>query len=88
MQALLKRPVSIEQVEQIADEIERLVSERSEREVESQQIGVWATEKLRDVDQAGLNVLASEIGVSDVEVYDGVAGLCLKGEGGRPQTQG
>ncbi len=90
MQACQKRPVSIEQVEQIADEIERLVSERSEREVESQQIGAWVMEKLRDVDQVAYVRFASVYReFRDVEEFmTELRGLLPEGEGGRPQTQG
>ncbi|MCK6513102.1 transcriptional regulator NrdR [Myxococcota bacterium] len=90
MQACQKRPVSIEQVEQIADEIERLVSERSEREVESQQIGAWVMEKLRDVDQVAYVRFASVYReFRDAEEFMAeLRGLLPEGEGGRPQTQG
>jgi transcriptional repressor NrdR len=90
LRACQKRPVSIVQVEQIADEIERLVSERSEREIGSQQIGAWVMERLRDVDQVAYVRFASVYReFRDVEEFmSELRGLLPMGDGGRPQTEG
>jgi len=50
VKACEKRPVSMEQVERLVDEIERDVSRQFEREVSSSEIGERAMKRLHDLD--------------------------------------
>jgi len=54
-----KRPVSVEQIEAIADRIERDVQERGEKEVESSFIGEKAMARLREADEVAYVRFAS-----------------------------
>jgi transcriptional repressor NrdR len=51
MKALEKRPVTLERVEQVVDDIESTIRARGEPEISSKEIGRLATEALRDIDQ-------------------------------------
>lgn len=57
--ALEKRPVSAEQVEQALTHIRRKLFTCGEREVASQQLGQWAMEELRVLDQVAYVRFAS-----------------------------
>ena len=50
LRACEKRPVSIDTLERIVDEIETLLQNSLDREVSSQRIGTYAMEKLKTVD--------------------------------------
>ena len=50
LRACEKRPVSIEQLEEVVDEIENTLQNSLDREVPSSQIGAYAMEKLKKVD--------------------------------------
>jgi transcriptional repressor NrdR len=54
-----KRPVSVAQIEAIADQIERDVQERGEKEVESSFIGEKAMARLREADEVAYVRFAS-----------------------------
>ena len=45
-----KRPVSLKQLEALAEDIEQLLQNRLENEVDSQEIGEMVMEKLKDLD--------------------------------------
>ena len=51
LRACEKRPVSIDTLERIVDEIETLLQNSLDREVSSQRIGTYAMEKLKTVDE-------------------------------------
>lgn len=57
--ALSKRPVSLERIEALADEIERALVEVDQREVPSTTIGEKVMERLRTVDQVAYVRFAS-----------------------------
>ena len=48
--ACRKRPVSVTELERVADSIEAAMQEIGEREISSQALGVMVMERLRDVD--------------------------------------
>ena len=51
LRACEKRPVSVDTLERIVDEIENLLQNSLDREVSSQRIGTYAMEKLKTVDE-------------------------------------
>ena len=59
LRACEKRPVSIETIERIADDIELSLQNSLEREVSSQKIGTYAMEKLQQVDEVAYVRFAS-----------------------------
>ena len=59
LRACEKRPVSIEQLEAIVDEIENTLQNSLDREVPSRQIGAYAMEKLKKVDEVAYVRFAS-----------------------------
>ncbi|MDO4460417.1 MAG: transcriptional regulator NrdR [Clostridia bacterium] len=59
LRACEKRPVSIDQLEDIVDEIENNLQNSLEREVSSQVIGTYAMEKLKAVDEVAYVRFAS-----------------------------
>lgn len=48
--ACKKRPVSADQIEALADSIERRVSSQDQREIESDRLGGWVMDGLRELD--------------------------------------
>ncbi len=54
-----KRPVSVEQVEQMVDRLESRLQESSEREVPSTRIGEWVMNELHQMDQVAYVRFAS-----------------------------
>lgn len=59
LKALQKRPVSIEQVEQATARIIRRIRDRGEREINSQLIGEWVMEELKNLDKVAYVRFAS-----------------------------
>lgn len=59
LRACEKRPVSIDALERIVDEIETLLQNSLDREVSSQRIGTYAMEKLKTVDEVAYVRFAS-----------------------------
>ena len=59
MTACEKRPISIMQMEHVADDIESELAQRMEREVKSTRIGEMVMEKLRDLDEVAYVRFAS-----------------------------
>ena len=59
LRACEKRPVSIETLEHIVDEIETLLQNSLDREVPSHMIGTYAMEKLKSVDEVAYVRFAS-----------------------------
>lgn len=59
LRACEKRPVSLDTLERIADEIENMLQNSLEREVPSSLIGKYAMEKLRDIDEVAYVRFAS-----------------------------
>lgn len=59
LRACEKRPVSIDTLENIVDEIEVLLQNSLDREVSSQRIGTYAMEKLKTVDEVAYVRFAS-----------------------------
>ena len=59
LRACEKRPVSIDQLDRIVDEIEALLQESLDREVPSHLIGTYAMEKLKQVDEVAYVRFAS-----------------------------
>ncbi len=59
LRACEKRPVSIDTLERIVDEIENLLQNSLDREVSSQRIGTYAMEKLKNVDEVAYVRFAS-----------------------------
>lgn len=59
LRACEKRPVSIDTLERIVDEIETLLQNSLDREVSSQRIGTYAMEKLKLVDEVAYVRFAS-----------------------------
>ena len=59
LRACEKRPVSIDTLERIVDEIETLLQNSLDREVSSQRIGTYAMEKLKTVDEVAYVRFAS-----------------------------
>ncbi len=54
-----KRPVSLKQLEALAEDIEQLLQNRLENEVDSQEIGEMVMEKLKDLDDIAYVRVAS-----------------------------
>ena len=54
-----KRPVTISQMEGIADEIENIISSGHSREVESRELGNMVMERLKDIDEVAYVRFAS-----------------------------
>lgn len=59
MTACEKRPISIMQMERVADDIESELAQKMEREVNSTHIGEMVMEKLRDLDEVAYVRFAS-----------------------------
>lgn len=59
LRACEKRPVSIDTLEKIVDEIETLLQNSLDREISSQRIGTYAMEKLKTVDEVAYVRFAS-----------------------------
>ena len=59
VKACEKRPVPVDQIERVADEIEQELQSSLEREVSSAQIGEMIMDKLRDMDQVAYVRFAS-----------------------------
>ncbi len=59
LRACEKRPVSVDTLERIVDEIETLLQNSLDREVSSQRIGTYAMEKLKSVDEVAYVRFAS-----------------------------
>ncbi len=59
LKACEKRPVSMETIEKIADEIERDIQNREEKEIRSQEIGEMVMKYLHDLDQVAYVRFAS-----------------------------
>jgi transcriptional repressor NrdR len=59
LRACEKRPVSMDTLEHIVDEIENLLQNSLDREVSSQRIGTYAMEKLKNVDEVAYVRFAS-----------------------------
>ena len=59
LRACEKRPVSVDTLEKIVDEIENLLQNSLDREVSSQRIGTYAMEKLKSVDEVAYVRFAS-----------------------------
>ena len=59
LRACEKRPIQIQQLEQIVDDIEFQIQNSVEREITSDEIGRLAMEKLRDLDQVAYIRFAS-----------------------------
>lgn len=59
LKACEKRPVSVDTLERIVDEIETLLQNSLDREVSSQRIGTYAMEKLKSVDEVAYVRFAS-----------------------------
>jgi len=59
LRACEKRPVSIDMLEKIVDEIETLLQNSLDREISSQRIGTYAMEKLKTVDEVAYVRFAS-----------------------------
>ncbi len=59
LRACEKRPVSVDTLERIVDEIESLLQNSLDREVSSQRIGTYAMEKLKSVDEVAYVRFAS-----------------------------
>ena len=59
VKACEKRPVPVDQIERVADEIEQELQSSLEREVSSEQIGEMIMDRLRDMDQVAYVRFAS-----------------------------
>ncbi len=59
LRACEKRPVSVDTLEHIVDEIEALLQNSLDREISSQRIGTYAMEKLKSVDEVAYVRFAS-----------------------------
>ena len=59
LRACEKRPVSVDTLERIVDEIETLLQNSLDREVSSQRIGTYAMERLKSVDEVAYVRFAS-----------------------------
>lgn len=59
MKACEKRPISMDRIEQIVEEIEREVQKKAEKEVKSTTIGNMVMEKLYDLDEVAYVRFAS-----------------------------
>lgn len=54
-----KRPVSIEEIERMADRLEARLQESSEREIPASQVGEWIMKELHDIDEVAYVRFAS-----------------------------
>ena len=59
LKACEKRPVSMEQIESVVDEIERAIEKGHEQEVNSREIGEWVMKKLHQLDEVAYVRFAS-----------------------------
>ena len=59
IKACEKRPVSVEQLESLVDDLERDVLKRFEREVSSSEVGQWVMERLHQIDEVAYVRFAS-----------------------------
>ena len=59
LKACEKRPVSLNQLEQIVDQAERLLHDREEREVSTSELGSFIMDRLRELDQVAYVRFAS-----------------------------
>lgn len=59
MKATWKRPVSLEQIETLVDEVEQILRKRQSREVKSWEIGKLVITRLRKLDPVGYLLFAS-----------------------------
>ena len=59
IKACEKRPISLQQMERAATEIEQMLYNRLDREITAQQIGEFAMEKLRNIDEVAYVRFAS-----------------------------
>ncbi len=59
IKACEKRPVSMEKIEQIVDEIERQIQRKADKEIKSTDIGNMVMEKLYDLDEVAYVRFAS-----------------------------
>ena len=59
MRACEKRPVSIDTLERVVDEIETMLQNSLDREVPSSLIGTYAMEKLKNIDEVAYVRFAS-----------------------------
>jgi transcriptional repressor NrdR len=57
--ACKKRPVSADQIESLADRVERRLSTHDQREAESETLGGWVMLELRDIDEVAYVRFAS-----------------------------
>ena len=59
LKALEKRPVSMEKVEEMINQVKRSIRESGEREIDSRRVGEYAMEALRGLDQVAYVRFAS-----------------------------
>ncbi|MBF0216175.1 MAG: transcriptional repressor NrdR [Candidatus Omnitrophica bacterium] len=59
LKACEKRPISMEKVEEMVDEVEKEIRRRADREIKSTEIGNLVMEKLHDVDEVAYVRFAS-----------------------------
>ena len=59
LKAAEKRPISIRQLEELADEVEGMVLENRDRELTSQEIGQYLMERLKEIDKVAYVRFAS-----------------------------
>ncbi len=59
LKACEKRPVSLNQLEQVVDQAERLLHDREDREVSTSDLGSFIMERLRELDQVAYVRFAS-----------------------------
>lgn len=59
MKSCNKRPVTLSQMEEIADDIENAVMNRMEKEVESKELGNMVMDRLKDIDEVAYVRFAS-----------------------------
>lgn len=59
MKSCNKRPVTLSQMEEIADDIENTVMNRMEKEVESKELGNMVMDRLKDIDEVAYVRFAS-----------------------------
>ncbi len=79
LKACEKRPVSTQQLEQIVEEAEQLLHERSEREISTTELGNFVMDKLRSLDQVAYVRFASVYRrFEDVDAFRDVLTTLLK----------
>ena len=59
MKSCNKRPISVKQMEQIADEVENAVMSRMDKEISSKEIGTMVMERLKEIDEVAYVRFAS-----------------------------